>query len=344
MKKQATSPRETSPQDRPPLLREIGNTPLIPLKTESEATILLKLEYLNPGGSIKDRAALFMIEDAERRGLLQPGGTIVEGSSGNQGIALAMIGAVKGYRVIIVVPNHTSTEKKAALRAYGAELHIAPDAATHDDPSSYSETAKRLAREIPGAFMPNQYYNVKNAEAHYTSTGPEIWEQTGGKITHFFSGMGSCGTISGVGRFLKEQNPTITVIGADSAHSLLSAETPRSYITEGIGVDVISDVLNRTVIDEVSAIYDEEAFHFAREYAKKGFLVGPSSGAVLCTLERWITETNGRTLTAGDTAVCILADSGRAYLSKLFEIQMSEADLEAYQEQQRTRQPRVATH
>jgi len=311
-----------------PLLSLIGNTPLVRLDLPTEATVYAKLEFLNPGGSIKDRAALYMVEDAEERGLLKPGGTIVEGSSGNQGIALAMIGAVKGYRVIIVVPKHTSSEKKAALRAYGAELHIAPDASSHDDPDSYSKRAQKLAQDFPGAFMPNQYYNVKNAEAHYASTGPEIWEQTNGEITHFFCGMGSCGTISGTSKFLKEKNSQIVVTGADSAHSLLSAKTPRAYAVEGIGVDVFSEVLQRQLVDTVVPIYDEHAFQTAREYARKGYLVGPSSGAVLYAL-----STQLQHLKRDDVAVCILADSGRAYLSKLFSIQMSAADLEAYHEE-----------
>jgi cystathionine beta-synthase len=320
-------------QEKDPLLSQIGNTPLVQLDLPTEATVYAKLEFLNPGGSIKDRAALYMVQDAEERGLLKPGGTIVEGSSGNQGIALAMIGAVKGYRVIIVVPKHTSSEKKAALRAYGAELHVAPDASSHDDPDSYSKRAQRLAEEIPGAFMPNQYYNIKNAEAHYRSTGPEIWEQTDGTITHFFCGMGSCGTISGTSKFLKEQNTNIHITGADSAHSLLSAKTPRAYAVEGIGVDVISDVLQRQLVDTIVPIYDEQAFQTARDYARKGYLVGPSSGAVLHAL-----TTQLHLLKRGDTAVCILADSGRAYLSKLFSVQMSEADLEAYREENTSEQ------
>ena len=308
--------------ERPPLLKLIGNTPLIDLEADSAGSLFGKPEFLNPGGSVKDRAALFMVEDAERQGVLKPGGTIVEGSSGNQGIALAMIGAVKGYRVVIVVPKHTSEEKKAALRAYGAEVHITADTATHADPESYHSVALKLAAAIPGAYMPDQFYNLQNVEAHYQTTGPEIWEQTDGTVTHFICGMGSCGTISGVGRYLKEQNPKVQIIGADSAHSLLSAENPQPYETEGIGVDIITDVLDQSVIDQVIPTHDEEAFQTARRYSTRGLLVGPSSGAALSAAEKTLPS-----LSEGDVAVCLLPDSGRAYLSKLFSIGLSDEEI-----------------
>ncbi|MCB0353777.1 MAG: cysteine synthase family protein [Bdellovibrionales bacterium] len=305
-------------ENRTPLLQQIGNTPLVELtlpelQTPKGATVLGKLEYLNPGGSIKDRSALFMIEDAESRGVLKPGGTIVEASSGNQGIAIAMIGAIKGYRVIITVPKHTSKEKVATLRAYGAEVHICPDTATLSDPRSYHSVATRLKGEIEDVFMPNQYFNICNPRAHYERTGPELFKQIGDRITHFFCGMGSCGTISGVGRFLKEQRPDIQVIGIDSDKSLLSAKEPAPYETEGIGVDVISDTLNREVIDEIVPVSDEQAFGTARKLAARGILVGPSSGAVMSVI-----LSRAPSFSPKDCIVCILADSGRAYLSKVF--------------------------
>ena len=296
-----------------PILQEIGNTPIIELDIKSRGTFYGKLEFLNPGGSIKDRAALYMIQHAEKEGLLKPGGTIIEGSSGNQGIALAMIGAVKGYRVIITVPERTSIEKVQTLRAYGAEVHVCPNTEDHDAPDSYHMRAVELTKTIDGAFMPDQYYNPLNAEAHYQTTGPEIWKQTDGKITHFICGAGSCGTISGVGAYLKEQNSDVQIIGVDSAQSLYSASSPGSYNTEGIGIDVISEVFRQDVVDEIIPIEDAPAFETARNAAKKGLMVGLSCGAVL-----YVAEAIKERLKPDDIAVCILADSGRAYLSKLY--------------------------
>ncbi|MDC0357642.1 cysteine synthase family protein [Oligoflexia bacterium] len=295
------------------LLEQIGNTPLVKIDLGLKTTLLAKLEYMNPGGSIKDRAALYMVEDAENKGLLKPGGTIVEATSGNQGIALAMIGVLKGYKVVITVPKHTSHEKVDALRAYGAEVHVCPDTDTLEDPSSYHSVAERLHESIDGAFMPNQYFSIVNVEAHYHSTGPEIWRQTNGTITHFFAGMGSCGTISGVGRYLKEQNPNIKVVGIDSAHSLLSAEKPKAYEVEGIGVDVISDTFNKEVVDHIIPIHDAEAFKMTRQLASKGMLVGVSSGAVMHGIFSYMPN-----IKSTDIVVAILADSGRAYLGKVF--------------------------
>ncbi|MCB0332825.1 MAG: cysteine synthase family protein [Bdellovibrionales bacterium] len=300
------------------VLSQVGNTPLVNLNflfdlPDGGPTLLGKLEYLNPGGSIKDRSALYMVEDAERRGLLTPGGTIIEASSGNQGIALAMIGALKGYKVIITVPKHTSEEKVATLRAYGAEVHVCRDTDTLEHPESYHSIARGLLEKHANAFMPNQYFNTLNPEAHYSTTAPELWKQIEGKITHFISGMGSCGTISGIAHFLKEQNPEIQVYGVDSANSLLSAEEPKSYETEGIGVDVISDNLRRELIDEIFPVEDRDAFQTARHIAHRGLLLGPSSGAVLHVAEKILPR-----LSSTDVAVCILADSGRAYLGKVF--------------------------
>lgn len=276
------------------------------------ATLLAKLEYLNPGGSLKDRSALFMVEEAERQGLLAPGGLIVEASSGNQGIALAMIGAVKGYRVIITVPDRTSAEKVATLRAYGAETLVCKDTDSLEDPEGYHATAERIHEE-QGGFMPNQYFNPSNPAAHYATTGPELWRQTEGRLTHFFCGTGSCGTITGVGRFLKEQNPDIQIIGIDAQFSAFSSKEPKAYRVEGIGIDVISETLDLSVIDRVVPISDDDAFSMTRDMAKRGILGGISSGAVLHVAKNMCETLGSETL-----AVAILGDSGRAYLSKVF--------------------------
>lgn len=295
-------------------LQAIGNTPLVKLSFAVKPTILAKLEFLNPGGSIKDRAALFMVEEAERQGLLKPGGTIVEASSGNQGIALAMIGVLKGYRVIITTPDRTSFEKITTLQAYGAKVYVCPDTDSLDDPEGYHAKAEELHQSIPGSFMPNQYYNKQNARAHYLTTGPEIWQQTKEKVTHCFIGMGSCGTISGAGQFLKEKNPNIKIIGIDAATSALSSpDNPKAYKAEGIGVDVISDMYDPQVVDEVVPIRDEDAFVMTKNLARQGYLVGLSSGAVMHVALNY-----AKYLTAQDVVVVIFADSGRSYLSKVF--------------------------
>ena len=296
----------------PSLLDKIGNTPLVELNLGIKPTLLAKLEYLNPGGSVKDRSALYMIEEAEKKGWLKPGGTIVEASSGNQGIALAMIGAVKGYKVIVTVPHRTSSEKVATLRAYGAETHICKDTDNLDDPEGYHATAERIHKELD-CFMPNQYFNPSNPAAHYHTTGPEIWNQTQGTVTHFFAGTGSCGTITGVARFLKERNPKIVVSGVDSAHSAFSSPCPKSYEVEGIGIDVVSDTLDLKVIDQIIPIGDEEAFLMTRKLAHQGLLVGISSGAVVHAVREY-----ARNLSEKDVIVAIMGDSGRAYLSKVF--------------------------
>jgi cystathionine beta-synthase len=296
------------------VLQQIGNTPIIKLDIDVQPTMLAKLEYLNPGGSLKDRPALFMIEDAEKKGLLKPGGTIVEASSGNQGIALAMIGAVKGYKVIITVPDRTSDEKIAALRAYGAKVFVCPDTDTLDDPQGYHAKAEELHEEIPGAFMPNQYFNTLNVLAHYSTTGPELWKQTNGEITHFFAGTGSCGTISGIGKYLKEQNKNVKIIGIDAATSTYSSKNPKSYETEGIGIDVISDNLNLSVIDEILTIEDKDSFAMTRKMATEwGLLVGLSSGAVMHVALNY-----AKKMKPTDVGVVMFGDSGRAYLSKVF--------------------------
>ena len=295
------------------LLQIIGNTPLIELSHAYKPHIFAKLEYLNPGGSIKDRSAMYMIEQAEQKGLLKPGGTIVEASSGNQGIALAMIGAMKKYNVIITVPDRTSIEKIATLRAYGAHVYVCPDTDTLEDPHGYHTKAKQLAHQIPGAFMPNQYFNIANPQAHYHSTGPEIWKQTDGTITHLIVGTGSCGTISGAGKYLKEQNKDINVIGVDAATSAYSSKNPKAYDVEGIGIDVVSETLELSVIDAIMPIKDEDAFAMTRTLAKQGLLVGISSGAVM-----HIALSMAKKLDESAVIVLIFGDSGRAYLSKVF--------------------------
>ena len=296
------------------ILEMIGNTPLMKLNFQTKPQLLAKLEFLNPGGSIKDRCALYMIQEAERTGKLKPGGTIVEASSGNQGIALAMIGKIKGYRVIITVPDRTASEKIAVLRAYNAEVFICPNTDTHDDPRNYHALAEHLAKTIPGAYMPNQYYNKANPLAHYLTTGPEIYQQTNKTITHFICGAGSCGTISGVGKFLKEKNKNIKVIGVDAETSFYSSKEPKAYKVEGLGIDVISETFDQTVVDEIIPICDEDAFAMTKKLAMThGLLVGISSGAVMHVALNY-----AKKLKESDTLVVILADSGRNYLSKVF--------------------------
>ena len=302
------------------LLAMIGNTPLMRLEFGTTPTLLAKLEMTNPGGSIKDRCALFMIEHAEKTGKLQPGGTIVEASSGNQGIALAMIGKAKGYRVVITVPDRTASEKVAALRAYGAEVHICPTTDSHEDPRHYHTLAAHLAKTIVGAYMPDQYYNTANPLAHYKTTGPEIWQQTNGAVTHFICGAGSCGTVSGVGRYLKECNPNIQIIGVDAATSLYSAKEPKVYQAEGIGIDVLSDTFDKSVVDHIIPISDDEAFAMTRRLAAEyGLLVGISSGAVMHVALNYVKDLN-----KDDVVVVVFADSGRNYLSKVFSPKQSQ--------------------
>ena len=295
------------------ILQLIGNTPLAKLDLGINSNVFAKLEYLNPGGSIKDRSALFMIEDAEKRGLLKPGGTIVEASSGNQGIALAMIGSVKNYKVIITVPDRTSDEKITTLRAYGAKVFVCPDTDTLDDPQGYHGKAKEIQANTSNSFMPNQYHNKLNPLAHYSTTGPEIWNQTNGMITHFFCGAGSCGTISGVGKYLKEKNPEIKIIGVDAETSAYSCANPKSYKTEGIGIDS-PDNLDISVVDEILTVSDTNAFAMTKKLAtEKGLLVGLSSGAVAHVLCEY-----SKNLKPSNVIVAIFGDSGRAYLKKAF--------------------------
>lgn len=297
------------------LLDAIGNTPLVKINFQVPCSIYGKLEYLNPGGSVKDRSSLYMIEEAEKLGLLKPGGTLIDASSGNQGIATAMIGAIKGYKVIITFPEKNSKEKLETLKAYGADVIICPATNFLEDPNSYHSQALRLHKETPNSFMPNQYFNLANARAHYHSLGPEIWQQTQGKITHFIAAAGTGGTISGAGKYLKEQNPHIKVIAVDSNNSYRSTKgNPKPYKLEGIGVDFDSPVINYDVIDDFFLAPDEESLAMLKTLAHQyGILTGPSSGAVAYAAQQYC-----KNLQPDDLAVIIFGDSGRAYLTKNF--------------------------
>lgn len=297
------------------VISAIGNTPLVRIRCDCPAIVCAKLEYLNPGGSFKDRSASFMIEEAERKGILKSGSTLIDASSGNQGIATAMIGAAKGYKVIITVSTKVSPEKLATLKAYGAHVVICPATDYLEDPRSYHSQALKIHQETPDSFMPNQYFNVSNRLAHQTLLAPEIWEQTDGKITHFFAAAGTGGSVSGVGRFLKSKNPAIKVIAIDSATSWkMTNGHPKPYKVEGIGIDFESPVIDYGVIDEVVGVTDEDALGMLPKLARgQGLLVGPSSGAVA-----WVVAQFAPRLKEGDLAVAIFGDSGRAYLSKGF--------------------------
>jgi len=297
------------------LLDAIGNTPLVRVHFDTPAHVYAKLEYLNPGGSVKDRSALYMIEYAEKNGLLKSGGTIVDASSGNHGVAVAMIGVTKGYRVIITVSEKISQEKMATIKAYGAQVVVCPATSFIDDPRSYHSVARKIHQETPNSFMPDQYFNTVNAQAHYTLLGPEIYRQTNGTITHFFACAGTGGTISGAGKYLKEQNPNIKVIGVDSNNSFRSTKgDPKPYKIEGMGIDFVSPVMNYAVVDEIVEVADDDALPMLQTMAKKhGLLVGPSSGAAA-----YVAQEYGKKLKKGDVAVMIFGDSGRAYLTKNF--------------------------
>ena len=298
------------------ILDLVGNTPLVRLSKVTEGLrplILAKLEQLNPGGSVKDRIGLSMLEDAERRGLLRPGGTVVEPTSGNTGHGLAMAAAIKGYKMIFVMPDKMSAEKIALLRAYGAEVVICPTNVERESPQSYYSVAERLTREIPGAFQPNQYFNPRNPEAHYRTTGPEIWRQTDGRITTFVAGVGTGGTISGVGKYLKEQNPAVRVVGADPEGSIFSGEIA-PYKVEGVGEDFWPGTFDREIVDEFIQVTDRECFVAARKLARQeGILVGGSAGLALHAAIQVAVDSK-----PDDVIVVLLPDTGRNYLSKFF--------------------------
>jgi cystathionine beta-synthase len=298
-------------------LDAVGDTPLVRLHQVTRhvrPTILAKLEMLNPGGSVKDRIGLRMIEAAERSGKLSPGGTIVEPTSGNTGHGLAIAAAIRGYKCIFVMPDKMSQEKVALLRAYGAEVVITPTAVAPESPESYYRVADRLTEEIPGAFQPNQYFNRENPQAHYETTGPEIWEQTEGKLEAVVIGVGTGGTITGTGRYLKERNPDIQVVGADPEGSLYSGDTPRPYLVEGIGEDFWPETFDPEVVDRYVRVSDRESFRLARAITRQeGILVGGSSGTALAAALEVAAEVD-----AGATIVVIFPDTGRNYLSKLY--------------------------
>jgi cystathionine beta-synthase len=299
------------------ILDAVGDTPLVRLQAVARGVrpaILAKLELLNPGGSVKDRIGLRMIEAAERAGMLRAGGTIVEPTSGNTGHGLAIAAAIKGYRCIFVMPDKMSQEKIALLRAYGAEVVITPTAVAPESPESYYRVADRLTEEIPGAFQPNQYFNQENPRAHYETTGPEIWEQTEGRIDVFVCAVGTGGTITGTARYLRERNPDLLVVGADPEGSLYSADDVHPYLTEGIGEDFWPETFDPGVVDRWVRVSDRDAFRIARAITRQeGILVGGSSGtAVVAALEV------ARELDEDQTVVVILPDTGRNYLSKLY--------------------------
>jgi cystathionine beta-synthase len=303
---------------RESILDAVGDTPLVRLSRLGRGltpSIAAKLEAMNPGGSIKDRVAPALIEAAERQGRLKPGGTIVEPTSGNTGTGLAIAARLKGYRVIAVMPDKMSKEKIDLLRAYGAEVVVAPTEVAPESAESYYRVADRLAEEIPGAFQPNQYENPANPEAHYRGTGPEIWEQTGGRITHLVAGVGTGGTISGVGRYLKERNPAVEVVGADPVGSIYSGDEIKPYLVEGVGEDFWPQAFDRHVVDRFVRVSDRDSFLMARRLANtEGILAGGSSGlAVHAALEvaRGVEDPEA-------LIVVILPDGGRAYLSKVY--------------------------
>ena len=306
-------------REYPTILDLVGNTPIVRLDKLSPpggARILAKLEYLNPGGSVKDRIGLSMIEAAEREGKLRPGGTIVEPTSGNTGVGLAIAAAIRGYRCIFVMPDKMSQEKISLLRAYGAEVVICPTAVEPESPESYYSVSDRLAEEIPGGFKPDQYSNMANPQAHYETTGPEIWEQTSGELDAVVISLGTGGTVSGVARYLKEQNPGIVIVGADPEGSIYSQpQDVHPYMVEGIGEDFYPKTMDLSLIDEYVTVSDRDSFITARRMAREeGLLVGGSGGTAV-----WATLETARKYGPDATILTIIPDGGRAYLSKFYD-------------------------
>ncbi|WP_250279387.1 cystathionine beta-synthase [Frankia sp. Cppng1_Ct_nod] len=300
------------------LVAAVGGTPLVRLNAVTEGIttpVFGKLEYLNPGGSVKDRIALAMVTAAEESGQLRPGATIVEPTSGNTGVGLAIVAAIRGYRCVFTMPDKISEEKRAVLRAYGAEVLVCPTAVAPDDPRSYYSVARHAVAETPGAWSPDQYSNPHNPAAHHATTGPEIWEATDGRVTHFVAGIGTGGTISGTGRYLKEvSSGQVQIVGADPEGSVYSGGSGRPYLVEGVGEDIWPATYDKTVVDRVEAVSDRDSFLMTRELARReGVLVGGSCGLAVVAALRVARE-----LDADGCVVVLLADSGRGYLSKIF--------------------------
>jgi cystathionine beta-synthase len=321
---------KTYPDVRDSIVDTIGHTPLVRLHKVTRGVapeVLAKIEYFNPGGSVKDRIGIAIIEDAERSGSLKPGGTIVESTSGNTGVGLAIAAAVKGYKTIFVMPDKMSDEKIRTLRAYGAKVVITPTAVDKDDPRSYYKVAERLVRETPNSILGNQYHNPANPAIHYAATGPEIWEQTGGKVDAFVAGMGTGGTITGVARYLRERRPDVRIVGVDVAGSLLldtwkNGKVPeqpilKTYKLEGIGEDFVPSTLDLSICDLVVQVNDRESFLMARRIVREeGIFVGGSCGAAVAGALRAIPQLG---LAEDHTVVVLLPDSGSRYLSKFFD-------------------------
>jgi len=307
------------------VIEAVGNTPIVKLNKLGQhvapAEIYCKLEFLNPGGSVKDRPAIQIVDDAEREGRLKPGGTIVEATSGNTGMGLAMVAAVRGYKTIFVMPDKMSEEKMAALRAFGSKVVVCPTNVEPDDPRSYYSVAKRMAVETPNAMLANQYHNPSNPAAHYASTGPEIWEQTGGEIDVLVTSMGTGGTLTGTGKYLKEKKPSIRVVGVDPIGSVYydfwrtgKMPTASTYRVEGFGEDFIPGTIDLSIVDEVIRVTDKECFQWTRRVVREeGLYTGGSAGGTVCAAVKYAERTRKK-----ENIVCILPDSAVRYLSKIF--------------------------